>query len=59
VVKRGNSSHLQVLIEWARQPSWTTAWEDYDTLKAHFRDAAAWGYSASQGEEPAMLRCLH
>ncbi|KAK1648872.1 hypothetical protein QYE76_066677 [Lolium multiflorum] len=52
LVKRGKSAHLQVLIKWSLYPVSEATWEDYDTLKARFPSAPAWGHAGSQGEEP-------
>jgi hypothetical protein len=50
MVKRGNSSQMQVLIQWSHQLPTAATWEDYETLKLRFPEAPAWGHAGSQGE---------
>ncbi|KAK1650458.1 hypothetical protein QYE76_068263 [Lolium multiflorum] len=49
LVKQGNQSHVQVLVQWSSQPVSAATWEDHDVLKMQFPDAPAWGHAGSQG----------
>uniref|UniRef100_A0A453D8N5 Uncharacterized protein n=1 Tax=Aegilops tauschii subsp. strangulata TaxID=200361 RepID=A0A453D8N5_AEGTS len=49
LVKKGNNSHLQVLIKWDTVPPSSATWEDYDVLKARYPAAPAWGQAGSSG----------
>jgi hypothetical protein len=52
MVKRGMSSHLQVLVKWSSHPESEATWEDYAVIKLQFPGAPAWGHAGSQGDAP-------
>lgn len=49
LVKKGNASHLQVLVKWTTIPASSATWEDYQVLKDRFLAAPAWGHAGSSG----------
>jgi hypothetical protein len=49
LVKKGNASHLQILVKWTKFPAASATWEDYEVLKARFPSAPAWGHAGSSG----------
>jgi hypothetical protein len=49
LMKRCNGDHLQVKIKWSNLPVNVATWEDYEVLKARFKDAPVWAQTDSQG----------
>ena len=49
LVKKGNASHLQVLVKWTTSPASSATWEDYKVLKDRYPVAPAWGQASSSG----------
>ena len=47
--KKGNASHLQILVKWTTIPASSAAWEDYQVLKDRYPAAPAWGQAGSSG----------
>jgi hypothetical protein len=57
LVKRGNNSHLPVLVKWSHHPASAAVWEDYETFRKRYPAAPAWGHAGSQGEGPVRYSC--
>lgn len=51
MVKQGNDSVVQVLVQWESLPAEGTTWEDYDVLQRRYPQASIWGGVSSQGGE--------
>jgi hypothetical protein len=49
MVKKGNTTIVQVLIRWSGMPSSYATWEDFHVVKNRFPEALAWGQASSQG----------
>ncbi|XP_073362615.1 uncharacterized protein [Aegilops tauschii subsp. strangulata] len=49
LVKKGNASHLQILVKWSKMPAASATWEDYEVIKERFPAAPAWGHAGSSG----------
>jgi hypothetical protein len=47
LMKKGNSSVLQVLIKWSNLPPDAATWEDWDVLKNSFPVILTWGQASS------------
>lgn len=50
MVKKGNTSMIQVLIKWSSLPQEAATWEDYDVLRLRYPTACIWEGATSQGE---------
>lgn len=50
LVKKGNSSHLMVLIKWSKLPHSFITWEDDEVVKKRYPGAPAWGQVGFDGE---------
>jgi hypothetical protein len=57
LVKKANLAVPQVRVKWQGLPDTTTAWKDWNVLKARFPDAPAWGQAESQVGGAVMYCC--
>jgi hypothetical protein len=51
LVKRGNTTHSQVLVQWEGLPPHLATWEDKDDIQRRYDMPTAWGHAVSQGGE--------
>jgi hypothetical protein len=51
LVKRGNTTHSQVLVQWEGLPPHLATWEDKDDIQRRYDMTTAWGHAVSQGGE--------
>jgi hypothetical protein len=49
MVKKGNTTVVQVLLKWSGTPSSYATWEDFHVVKTRFPQVLAWGQASSQG----------
>jgi hypothetical protein len=54
LVKKGNTTYLQVLVQWTSLPETMAMWEDYEVIRKCFPEATAWGQAGSQGADNVM-----
>jgi hypothetical protein len=47
LVKKANSTLVQIMVECLRLGNKLATWKNYNVLKAHFPDALAWGASCN------------
>jgi len=47
LVKKGNHTVPQVLVQWSNLPAASATWEDLNVVKGQFPDAVAWGQATS------------
>lgn len=52
MVKRGNATHVQILVQRSTLPATSATWEDYEALKKSFPGAPAWGQAGAEEEGP-------
>jgi hypothetical protein len=50
LIKKGNTTVSQVLIQWSDTAVEDATWEDLEDLRARFPEALAWGQATFQGE---------